>query len=104
MGEADPQNFTRSSAEAAVTEHKTPAEPTTPAEWQAAVDAAEGAMHFSSVKAYGLVKGGPAINEERCIDILRRGAELGYRPDRHAPTNFMRAIFQERRRRRRGGK
>ncbi len=40
-------------------------DPSTPAEWQ---------------RAYGLVAGGPEIDVDRCDEILRRGAGLGFTP------------------------
>lgn len=55
-------------------------DPKTPEEWQAAVDAADALISLDSARRYGLIKGGPDVNIDRCGDIVRRGAELGYKP------------------------
>lgn len=64
-------------------------DPTTPAEWQEAVDAAEGALALESARLYGFVTGGPAVNTVRCEEILRAGAELGVTPSRDAIDRFV---------------
>jgi hypothetical protein len=56
------------------------ADPVTPAEWQDAVDTADGLLHLAAARDYGLVKGGPEVHVSRCEHILARGAELGYTP------------------------
>ena len=56
-------------------------DPTTPAEWQEAVNAAEFALLADSAKQYGLIEGGQDFNIERCEEILKAGRKLGYRPD-----------------------
>ena len=57
-----------------------PTNPETPEEWQAAVDAAEFWIALDSARHYGLVKGGPTIDPERCAHILAKGESLGYKP------------------------
>lgn len=57
-----------------------PSDPTTPAEWQEAIDAAEFFLTLESARLYGLLEGGPSVNVTRCEEILRRGRELGYQP------------------------
>jgi hypothetical protein len=42
-----------------------PGNPTTPAEWQNAFDAASALLALHSARAYGLVTGGPAVYVER---------------------------------------
>ncbi len=59
-----------------------PRDPVTPAEWQDAVDTADFLLALESCKTYGLITGGPDVNIPRCEEILRRGAELGYRPEK----------------------
>lgn len=55
-------------------------EPQTRAEWQEAVDAAQAMLTLQSSRQYGLVRGGPAVKEERCIDLIARGKRLGVKP------------------------
>jgi hypothetical protein len=55
-------------------------DPQTPIEWQTAVDAAEANLVLDAARQYGLVKGGPGVNVERCQEILRRGALKGIVP------------------------
>lgn len=55
-------------------------DPETPAEWQEAVDAAGFWMLVESARMYGLVESGPKGNIERCEELLRRGAALGFKP------------------------
>ena len=55
-------------------------DPKTPQEWQEAVDAAQFFTAFESCKMYGLVKGGPNVNMQRCEEILERGQALGITP------------------------
>lgn len=55
-------------------------DPQTPQEWQAAVDAAEGALAFDSSRMYGLVEGGPTVDVDRCAFILAEGKRRGIVP------------------------
>lgn len=55
-------------------------DPATPEEWQEAVDAAWFMLCLDAARQYGLITGGPGINQARCEDLLRRGKALGYRP------------------------
>ena len=55
-------------------------EPETLAEWQDAVDLAEVYLQLDSARAYGLVIGGPAVNVQRCEDLLRRALAFNIRP------------------------
>lgn len=57
-------------------------DPESPAEWQDAVEWAETGLLQESAIAYGLVTGGPTVNADRCVEILKRGAALGYVPTR----------------------
>lgn len=66
--------------------------PKRPSEWRNAVDAAHGALHLDSARQYGLVKGGPEIDVERCELILREGKKLGYLPRPDAVENFIREL------------
>lgn len=64
-------------------------DPETPAEWQEAVDAAEGLLLIDSARQYGLITGGPKIDVERCQEILRRGREHGVYPADAATAAWM---------------
>lgn len=56
-------------------------DPTTPEEWQVAVNIAAFWLLVDSAEKYGLVEvGDEVIDVERCEEILRRGAELGVLP------------------------
>lgn len=59
-------------------------DPENPEQWQEAVDLAEAMLQIDSARQYGLITGGPRVDAERCAELLARGAELGYRPDREA--------------------
>ncbi|MFO0890968.1 MAG: hypothetical protein U0790_17725 [Isosphaeraceae bacterium] len=56
-----------------------PVDPTTPEEWQNAVDTAEAFSQLHSAQCYGLVTG-PKVNIERCREILEQGRQLGITP------------------------
>lgn len=62
--------------------------PETPAEWQEVVDLAEGALALDSARSYGLVRGGPDVNVDRCVALLREGARRGYNPSVDAIERF----------------
>lgn len=63
-------------------------DPTTPAECQEAVDAAEGALALDAARQYGLITGGPTIDVQRCISILKRGKSRGVTPHPQAIERF----------------
>ena len=69
-------------------------EPKTDAEWQAAVDAAHGALALDSARKYGLVTGGPMVDVDRCEDILRRGERRGWVPSANAVETFIQELLQ----------
>src|SRR5262245_17273512 len=52
----------------------------TPAEWQAAVDAAGAFLVLESARLYGLVVGGPRVNVLRCEELLELGRARGFEP------------------------
>lgn len=70
-------------------------EPKTREEWQAAVDAARGALMLHSARCYGLITGGPEINVARCQEILTRGAEFGVKPNVDAALRFVSEIIAQ---------
>lgn len=55
-------------------------EPTTPEQWQEAVDMAEAWLRIDSARAYGLVTGGPKVNVVRCRALIAQGLTRGFRP------------------------
>lgn len=57
-------------------------DPQTPEQWQEAIDAADFLILVDAAVQYGLVEmgGGGAVNVDRCLDILLRGAEMGIYP------------------------
>jgi hypothetical protein len=69
--------------------------PSTPAEWQDAVDAANALLLIDAAKAYGLVTGGPDVNIERCEDILARGLSRGIRPRHGSAEEYTRQWNRE---------
>jgi hypothetical protein len=63
-----------------VSRRRQPQDPTNAAEWQEAVDHAHFFLLLDSARQFGLITGGPAIDVERCEEILEKGAALGYTP------------------------
>lgn len=55
-------------------------EPSTPEQWQEAIDLANFFLHLDAARQYGLIQGGPEVNIERCEEILERGRVLGIEP------------------------
>lgn len=55
-------------------------EPTTPDEWRRAVTLAEVCLDLDAARRYGLVTGGPDVDVERCVDLLKRGRQRGVVP------------------------
>lgn len=53
-----------------------PQDPQTPIEWQNAVDAADALLKLDAARLYGLVRGGPEVDAERCWEIVHRAYEL----------------------------
>jgi hypothetical protein len=64
-------------------------EPRTDAEWQEAVDGAFACLVLDSARQYGFVEGGPAVNVERCEEILARGRERDVTPSADAIERFI---------------
>lgn len=55
-------------------------DPTTPEEWQGAIDAAAFLVLLDAARQYGLITGGPEANIARCVELLERGAAFGIFP------------------------
>jgi hypothetical protein len=47
-----------------------------------------GALALDSARQYGLIKGGPEVNVARCVEILKRGRQLGITPAPDAVEKF----------------
>lgn len=54
--------------------------PQTPAEWQNAVDAASAFLAVEDARKYGLITGGPQVDEARCEELLQQGRQRGIHP------------------------
>jgi hypothetical protein len=57
-------------------------DPNTPEEWQEAYDAALACRTIADCRMYGLLKGGPLIDLERCDRLIAAGEKRGLRPSR----------------------
>lgn len=66
-------------------------DPLTVTEWQEAVDLASALLHLHSARAYGLVRGGPEINVERCEQLLAAGKQRGVAPSPDHVERFVAA-------------
>lgn len=51
-----------------------PTDPSTLEEWQNAVDAADELLKLDAARQYGLVRGGPEVDADRCWDLIHRAA------------------------------
>lgn len=81
----DCQNRLSNSHHPAMARHRDPVcDPRTRKEWQQAVDAAEALLRVDAAKQYGLVEGGPDVDEERCRELLEKGQRRGFRPREEA--------------------
>jgi hypothetical protein len=69
-----------------------PRDPQTRTEWQEAVDCAEGLLALDSARQYGLIAGGPEVNVDRCLEILRAGFERGIKPSEDAVEHVARGL------------
>lgn len=56
-------------------------EPRTDEEWKEAAEEAWFWWRFSRAQRYGLVKGGPAVDEEQCRETLLRAQTRGINPE-----------------------
>jgi hypothetical protein len=63
--------------------------PKTPAEWQAAVDTAAAFLWLEGARRKGMLTGGPAVNIERCEEILELVRSRGFEPARDAVERFV---------------
>lgn len=66
-------------------------EPLTRGEWRDAVDAAAAALCLDAARSYGLVVGGPAVDVDRCSEILAGGESRGIAPSDDAVDRFVSA-------------
>ncbi len=63
-------------------------------QWQEAVNAAHGALALDSARMYGLVTGGPEVNQKRCIEILEKGKKRGIMPEDDSIDRFIKDLQQ----------
>lgn len=63
--------------------------PQTMIEWQIAVDLFVALLCLDSAKQYGLVTGGPAVNADRCVEILDEGEKRGIYPNKNSIKKFL---------------
>jgi hypothetical protein len=68
-------------------------DPQTQAEWQEAVNLADLWLTFEAARNYGLIKGGPEIDVERCVAILCRGEDQGILPQPDQLDELIRELF-----------
>ena len=73
-------------------------DPTTPEEWQEAVDLAETYLRIDSARKYGLITGGPAIDLDRCEELLRAGKQKGVTPSPGCVERILKQMVQVARR------
>lgn len=57
-----------------------PKNPRTRGEWQDAADAAYAMLALDAARQYWIVEGGPEIDKERCVEILRLAKRRGITP------------------------
>jgi hypothetical protein len=67
--------------------------PSTPEEWQEAVDIAHTMLAVTAARQYGLITGGPEVDEERCLDLLEKGEKKGIRPSPDAIEKVLSAFY-----------
>jgi hypothetical protein len=70
-------------------------QPETPEQWQEAVNLARLWELVHGAHLYGLVKGGPEIDPERCCEILERGREQGIVPDEAVVEGHIQALARD---------
>lgn len=96
-GRPKPSHFDRQAVLAYAAAHpndrQRPPDPETVEEWQAAVDAAYGALSLDSCRQYGLISGGPKVDVERCHEVLAAGRARGIVPTEGADIVFMLALM-----------
>lgn len=63
-------------------------DPDTTDEWQKAADLAYGASVLQAARNYGLVTGGPVVNQARCDFILSEARKRGIHPHPDAAKRF----------------
>lgn len=56
-------------------------DPQTDTEWQEAVNLADMHLKIHDAKLYGLIEGGPDIDQARCLEVRDRGQARGVSPN-----------------------
>lgn len=70
-------------------------DPNTAEQWQNAVDAANACLAIDAARQYGLITGGPMIDQERCQELLTRGAARGILPAKDSPERYVKELMLE---------
>lgn len=70
-------------------------DPTTPEEWQEAVDLAHGCLALDSARQFGLITGGPVVDVDRADYILTQGRSRGFTPANDAVERFVQRMQAE---------
>lgn len=70
-------------------------EPRTREQWQEAADAAHACLALTAARQYGLIRGGPKVDEGRAFELLRRAALAGVYPDPMSPVRFAVELIRE---------
>lgn len=69
-------------------------DPTTPEEWQEAVDLAATHLRIDAARKYGIMTGGPEIDIERCVGLLKAGKEKGVTPSPGCVERILKQMVQ----------
>lgn len=69
--------------------------PETPEEIQIAVDAASAWHRVDAARKYGLIKGGPAVDVERCEEMIAFGESRAIHPQVNAVERLIRELSIE---------
>lgn len=69
-------------------------DPVTDQEWQQVVNNIEVLELIDSARSYGLIKGGPEINRERCDELMAKAREKGIFVNRDAVTHTIAEMME----------
>lgn len=64
-------------------------EPETQAEWQEAVNVSKVMLLVHDARLYGLIRGGPSVDVERCQAMINGGQQRGIRPQPEEVDRFI---------------
>lgn len=72
-----------------------PNEPSTEAEWQEAVNGAYAAALIDAAVRRGLLEAGPRIDLSRCRQVIRRGSDRGFSPQRNEVVRIISGLVSD---------